>query len=201
MRTAALAFGLGAALACTPAPPPPAFQDQAVEETEFRIAPSDVLVIRVWRSPEMSAEAPVLPDGTVTVPLVGAVPARGLTTTELEDAIAERLTDYITAPEVSVIVNQVNSKRVSVVGEVGRSGYVSIGTNTRVVEAISSAGGFSSFANRARVKIIRQTDQGEVEYRFNYDAYVGDGWYGLFGVDARGTNVKLQPGDVIVVPD
>jgi polysaccharide export outer membrane protein len=198
---AALALGLGAGLGCAPAPPPPAFQDQAVEETEFRIAPSDVLVVRVWKSPEMSAEAPVLPDGTVTVPLAGAVPAQGLTTVELEDAIAERLTDYITAPEVSVIVREVNSKRVTVVGEVARPGNVNIGVNTRVVEALSSAGGFSAFANRARVKVIRRTEQGEVEYRFNYDAYVGDGWYGLLGVNAQGTNVRLQPGDVVVVPD
>ena len=77
--------------------------------------------MRVWKNPELSVEAPVLPDGTLTVPLAGTVSARGLTAAELEDLLAGKLAEYITAPEVSVIVLQVNSKRVSVLGEVQRA--------------------------------------------------------------------------------
>jgi polysaccharide export outer membrane protein len=182
-----------AALGCAPQVVPAAFQDEAVEESVYRIAPSDVLVVRVWKNTEISVEAPVLPDGTLSVPLAGSIFASGLTTSELEDAIAAKLTDYIATPEVSVIVTQVNSKRVSMVGELLRAGQVDIGVNTRVMDALSTAGGFTPFANRKRIKIIRRTETGEEEFTFNYDAYVAGG--------AAGTNVRLEPGDVVVVPD
>jgi polysaccharide export outer membrane protein len=169
------------------------FQDQTVEESEYRIAPSDVLQVRVWKNVELSVEAPVLPDGTLTVPLAGTVSAKGLTASELEDVISERLAEYIAAPEVSVIVAQVNSKRVSVLGEVPRSGPQTLAVNTRVVDAIANAGGFTAFANPRKIKVIRQTPEGELEFRFNYNAYQAG--------RAPGTNVRLQPGDVVVVPD
>ncbi len=195
------ALGLGLALGCATKPVPPEFRDEAVEQSEYRVGAADLVLVRVWKSPEASVEAPVLPDGTLTVPLAGVIAAQGLTTAELEDAIAERLAEYITAPEVSVIVQQINSKRASVVGEVQRPGFVGVGANTRVVEALSNAGGFTAFADRTHVKIIRSTENGEKEFNFNYDAYVGAGWYGLVGKKAPGTNVRLQPGDVVVVPD
>jgi polysaccharide biosynthesis/export protein len=190
----AAAFAAWTALvACGPPKVPPAFQDDAVEETEYRIAPADVLTVRVWKNPELSVEAPVLPDGTLTVPLAGSVTAKGLTTAELEDVVTQRLADYITAPAVSVIVSQVNSKRVAVVGEVNRGGSQTLAMNARVVDALSQAGGFTAFANRKKVRIIRRTPDGEISFRFNYDAYQAG--------HAPGTNVRLQPGDVIVVPD
>jgi polysaccharide export outer membrane protein len=191
---AALASGLVAALACSPGPIPPAFQEETVEETEYRIAPADLLSVRVWKNPELSIEsAPVLPDGTLTVPLAGTVSAKGLTSSELEDVIAAKLSEYITAPEVAVIVTQVNSKRVSVIGEVNRNGPQMLSVNARVVDALSNAGGFTSYANRRKVKIIRLTPEGEIEYRFNYDAFEAG--------RAPGTNVRLEAGDVVVVPD
>jgi polysaccharide export outer membrane protein len=107
--------------------------------------------------------------------------------------LSERLSEYIAAPEVSVIVIQVNSKRVSVVGEVNRNGPQMLAVNSRVVDAIAAAGGFTTYANRSKVKIIRQAPEGEVEYRFNYNAYQAG--------KAPGTNVRLQPGDIVVVPD
>jgi polysaccharide export outer membrane protein len=183
-----------AAAACGPQPIPPAFQEQTVEETEYRIAPADLLTVRVWKNPELSVDAvPVLPDGTFTVPLAGTVSGKGLTSAELEDVLSERLSEYIAAPEVSVIVTQVNSKRVSVVGEVNRNGPQMLAVNARVVDAIASAGGFTTYANRRKVKIIRQTPEGEVAFRFNYNAYQSG--------RAPGTNVRLQPGDIVVVPD
>lgn len=191
---AALLAAAAGAAACGPQPVPPAFQEQAVEETEYRIAPADLLSVRVWKNLELSVEsAPVLPDGSYTVPLAGTVSAKGLTAAELEDVIAERLSEYISAPEVSVIVIQVNSKRVSVVGEVLRNGPQMLAVNSRVVDAIAAAGGFTNYANRRKVKIIRHTTDGDVEYRFNYNAYAAG--------NAPDSNVRLQPGDVVVVPD
>jgi polysaccharide export outer membrane protein len=181
------------ATACGPASIPPAFQEQAVQESEYRIAPADELEIRVWKNPELSILGPVLPDGTISVPLAGVVTAKDLTAGELEDVIASRLTDYITAPEVSVVVRQVNSKRVSVIGEVQRSGSQSLAVNARVMDALAAAGGFTPYANKRKIKVIRYTPEGEVSFRFSYPAFNGGG--------APGTNVLLQPGDVIVVPD
>jgi polysaccharide biosynthesis/export protein len=192
-RTLGACAAAGLLAACGASPVPPAFQDDAVAQSEYRIAPADVLTVRVWKNPELSLEAPVLPDGTFNVPLAGTVTAKGLTATELEDVIAQRLADYITAPEVSVIVTQVNSNRVAVVGEVNHNGPQNISVNARIVDAIAQAGGFTTFANRKKVKLIRRTPEGEIEFHFNYDAYESG--------HGPGTNVRLQPGDVIVVPD
>lgn len=191
--SAAAAVAVMLVTACGPSKIPPAFEEQTVEETEYHIAPADELEIRVWKNPELSILGPVLPDGTITVPLAGTVGAKGLTSGQLEDVIASRLTDYITAPEVSVVVRQVNSKRVSVIGEVLRSGPQSLAANARVMDALAGAGGFTAYANKRKIKVIRYTPEGEVSFRFSYPAFNGGG--------APGTNVLLQPGDVIVVPD
>jgi polysaccharide export outer membrane protein len=190
---AGLTAWLVLALACANAPVPPEFQDEAIKAEVFRIAPADVLIIRVWKNPELSVEAPVLPDGTISVPLASSVQVAGLTTAELEDVLAKKYEEYITAPEVSVTVSEVNSQRVSVVGEVVRQGWVSLYTDTRVVEAISSAGGFTAFADRRKVKIMRRLEGREIEYTFDYSSFVRG--------KAPGTNVRLQPGDVVVVSD
>jgi polysaccharide export outer membrane protein len=193
-RSAALLAWLAAAWsACAPSPVPPAFQDDAVPEGEYRIAPADRLVVRVWKQPELSVECPVLPDGAITVPLAGTISATGLTTAELEDAISARLSEYVTAPAVSVIVQEVNSKRVSVIGEVNRNGMQTVAVDARIMDALSQAGGFTNFANRKKIKIIRRSSEGELEFRFDYDAYKAG--------RAPGTNVRLKPGDTIVVPD
>jgi polysaccharide export outer membrane protein len=190
---AGLTAWLAVALACATGPVPAEFQDEAIKAEVFRIQAADILTIRVWKNPELSVEAPVLPDGTLSVPLAGAIPAAGLTTEELEDVLAAKYEEYIAAPAVSVTVAQVNSQRVSVVGEVARQGWVNLYTDTRVVEALSTAGGFTPFANRRKVKIIRRLEGREVEYTFNYEAFISG--------DAPGTNVRVQPADVVIVSD
>jgi polysaccharide biosynthesis/export protein len=193
LRAVGVYLGLGLGLACALKPVPPEFRDEAIKAETFRIGAADLLVVRVWKNPELSVEAPVLPDGSVSVPLAGTVSAQGLTTDELEEVLKEKLAEYITAPEVTVTVSQVNSQRVSVVGEVTRPGLVAIGTDTRVVDAISSAGGFTPYANKGRVKVIRRHEGRELSYLFNYNRFVDGG--------APGTNVRVQPGDVVIVPD
>jgi len=191
-ETATLICGLALSVACANTMPvPEEFGEERIDTVEYRIEPSDRLNIRVWKNPELSLEAPVLPDGTITVPLVGPVHAGGLTPDEMEDLVAAELVEFIATPEVSVIISQVNSKRASVVGEVNRQGPIGLASDVRVVDAISSAGGFTTFANKQKIRVIRPRGDGEVEFVFDYEAFVKG--------KAPGTNVLVQPGDVIVV--
>ncbi len=147
----------------------------------------------MWKNPDLSVEVPVRPDGKLSVPLLDDVQAEGLTVLELKEVITRDLTEYISNPDVTVVVQGIGSKYVFVLGEVVRSGPVPLSKDVRVLDALTTAGGFGPFADKKRVKVIRRQDGGEVEYRFNYDAYVAG--------KAPGTNLLLVPGDAIVVPD
>jgi polysaccharide export outer membrane protein len=163
-----------------------------MEKADYVIGAGDKLVIRVWKNPEFSLDVPVRPDGKISVPLLDDVQAEGLTALELKEVITRDLGEYITNPDVTVVVVAVN-KRIYVLGEVMRSGPIGLDIDLRVTDAIAAAGGFGTFADKKRVKVIRRSGGGEVEYRFNYDAYVAG--------KAPGTNLLLVPGDTIVVPD
>jgi len=164
-----------------------------MDQEEYVIGAADVLVVRVWKNPELSAEVTVRPDGKISVPLLDDIHAVGLTALELKEVITRELAEYVSNPDVTVVVRDVGSKYIFVLGEVARSGPVGAGREVRVLDAIATAGGFGPFADKKRVKIIRRQDGVEVEYRFNYDAYVAG--------KAPGTNLLLVPGDTIVVPD
>jgi polysaccharide export outer membrane protein len=173
-------------------PPPP--EEGAVAEGEYVIGVADVLRIDVWKSPDLTVSVPVRPDGKISMPLVDNVQADGLTTAELKELLTRELAEYVANPDVTVTVLQINSKRVNVIGEVARPGPVSLQSRLRVLDAISQSGGFNPFADKKRVKLIRNGADGALaEYRFDYDAYVAG--------RAPGTNLLLQPGDTIVVPD
>ena len=190
----ALLGAMALTLACATPEVPQAFTDEAFVEAEYRIASADILQVRVWKNPELSVTAPVLPDGHLTVPLVGQVLVRDLTTSECEDLIAAELAEFVAAPEVSVIVEQVNGKRVSVIGEVTRPGAQALSLNMRIVDALSLSGGFTPFADQRRVRLIRTVEgAGEQQFRFDFKAYAAG--------KAPDTNVLLLPGDVVVVPD
>jgi len=191
---AAAAAGMVLLAACGSALPPPPDPDP-MSRSEYVIGPADVLSIRVWKNPELSIEqVPVRPDGKISTPLVNDVQAAGLTPNQLKDVLAQRLGEYVTAPDVTVIVAQMNSRRVSVVGEVARPGPVPIMADTRVLDAITYAGGFTQFANRDRVDVLRRQPDGSVlKYRFDYGDYVSG--------KAPHANFLLQIDDTIVVPD
>lgn len=182
-----LAFGCAA----QGAPPPP--EPAPGERGEYVIGIPDLLKIVVWRNPELSVEVPVRSDGKISVPLVDDVQAEGLTAEELKEVLTEALSEYVTAPDVTVIVEQINSHTVTIVGAVGRSGQLPLVRQTRVLEAIATMGGFTPWARRDRVKIIRPTESGTVEYVFNYGAYASG--------KAPASNLLLKPGDTVVVPD
>ncbi len=186
----------GAGCASYPPPPPDEVNIGAFspESPDYEIGPADVLRVQVWRSPELSADVPVRPDGRISLPLLDDVHVAGLTTGELRERLAEEFSEFVSAPDVSVMVSQVNSKRVHVVGEVSRPGALPLVTELRVLDAISLVGGFSPFANKRKIRILRPAEGGAVEeYRFNYSSF-------LRGNDPE-TNLILRPGDTILVQD
>jgi len=160
----------------------------------YLIGVTDVLIINVWKNPELSVEVPVRPDGMISVPLIDDVQAEGLMPQELKEVIARELEEFVTAPDVTIVVSQMNSRFVSVVGEVRQDTRILLTREMRVLEAIAHVGGFSTFADKSDVRIVRRRPDGaEVEYRFNYNAYIKG--------KAPGTNIVLRPGDTIIVPD
>jgi polysaccharide export outer membrane protein len=174
---------LGLVMACAaPAPPSPEFEARP-KEGAYVIGVADRIHVGVWQNQGLTLDGvPVRPDGKITMPLIDDVQAAGLTTDELKAVITEELREFVADPVVTVAVLAPNSQRAFVLGEVRSSGPITLSLETRILDAITSAGGFSTF----------YVDGRELEYRFDYDAYV-DG-------DAPGTNVLLRPGDTVLVP-
>jgi polysaccharide export outer membrane protein len=198
MKTFAARMGLvcallGAVLGCrSPQPPPPEFE-AAPKEGEYIIGPADHLRIDVWQNEKLTlAEVPVRPDGKVTVPLIDDVQAAGLTPDELKTSITEKLSEYIQNPTVTVVVLAPLSKRAYVLGEVRSPGPISLGAEMSVLDALTAAGGFTPFAKKSSVRVLRRIDGKELDYTFDYDAFVAG--------RAPGTNVLLHPGDTVLVP-
>lgn len=172
-------------------PPPP---EQPVGEGEpYVIGVPDELEVRVWRHSDLSVSVPVRPDGKITVPLIDDVQAEGLTPEELKAVVTQQLSEFIAGADVTVIVREMRSKTVAVMGGVARSGLIPLSRNTRVLDVIAASGGFTTFARKSEVKILRNTDTGQVEYRFDYNRFIRGG-------DVA-SNILLVPGDTVVVPD
>ncbi len=184
-----IVFVVGCAGAGAPPPPEP----EAGEREAYVIGIPDLLRIVVWQNPELSIEVPVRRDGKISVPLVDDVQAEGLSPEELKEVLTEALAEFVTAPEVTVIVQQINSHVVTVVGGVARSGQIPLVRQMRVLEAIATMGGFSVWAKKNQVKIIRQNGNETIEYVFNYGAFSSG--------KAPASNLLLQPGDTVVVPE
>ena len=159
---------------------------------EYQIGPEDVLDIMVWKNPELSRTVPVRPDGKVSLPLVNDIQAAGLTPSELRTQVALRLEDYVPQPEVAVIVREVHSVKVAVVGAVRLPGRYEIRTPATVLEMIAMAQGLTEFANKSGITVLRQQSGGTTtRIPFNYRKV------------AEGTeqeNFFVRPGDIIVVP-
>ncbi len=183
-----LAMGCAGGGAPFPAEPAPGTREPYV------IGIPDLLRIVVWRNPELSVEVPVRRDGKISVPLVDDVQAEGLSPHELKEVLTEALAEYVTAPDVTVIVQQTNSHTVTVIGGVARSGQIALTRQMRVLEAIATMGGFNAWAKKDRIKIIRKLDGNEtVEYVFSFGAFASG--------KAPDSNLLLRPGDTVVVPE
>jgi polysaccharide biosynthesis/export protein len=161
-------------------------------DAEYKIGPQDMVRIDVWKEPEITRTIPVRPDGKISLPLLNDVQASGLTTLELGKAIHDGLTKYLTNPEVTVTVTEINSRRVYITGEVTRAGAFPLLPNMTVLQALSSAGGFTQFAKLKSIYVLRNEGGKQVKHPFSYKEVVKG--------KNREENILLQPGDVIVVP-
>ncbi len=199
VRTLSARIAVLVALACSvllsacatnaPSPPP---EMVAGERKPYVIGVTDVLAISVWKNAELSVAAPVRPDGKISVPLLDDVQAEGLTPQELKEVLTEALSEFIAAPDVTVLVREMNSQTVYLLGEgVAANGALPLRKEMRVLEAIATMGGFTVWAKKSRVRILRKSQTGMVEYVFNYGAYLAG--------KAPDSNIVLQAGDTIVV--
>lgn len=159
----------------------------AVDPKTYRIGAEDIVKIVVWREAELSGPMMVRPDGKITMPLIGELQAEGLTPDELAKAITEALKDKLTRPEVFIQVQQVNSKKYFVTGEVNRTGSFPMVTPITVFEALGIAGGLREYANKKNIVIVR----GNERLKFNYNEVVD-------GKNLK-QNITLQNGDHIIV--
>jgi len=159
----------------------------------YVIGVTDRLTIAVWKNAELSLQVPVRADGKISVPLLDDVQAEGLTPEELKEVITQEFSEYVSAPDVTVIVAGMDSKTATIMGGISRTGEIPLHKETRLLQAIAKMGGFSSFARKNDVRVLRPTDQGIVEYHFDYGSFLAG--------KAPGTNIVLQPGDNVVVPD
>jgi polysaccharide biosynthesis/export protein len=159
--------------------------------TAYQIGPEDVLEISVWKNPELSRTVPVRPDGKVSLPLVNDIRAAGLTPIDLRDQVTAKLSEYIPAPEVSVIVREVHSRKVTVAGAVKLPGRFELKSTMTVLEVIALAQGLTDFASRDRIVILRQNGQKTERIPFNYRK-INDA--------SQQDNFLIRPGDIVFVP-
>ena len=158
----------------------------------YRIGPEDTLQIAVWKNEAISKTVPVRPDGMISLPLVNDVRAAGLTPMELRDQLANKLAEYIPNPEVSVIVTDVRSFKVSVLGEVAKPARYELKSWTTVLDVLALAGGLTEFAARSRIVILRHEGRTLKRIPFNYNKAIG--------ADGEQANLDLRPGDIVLVP-
>ena len=165
----------------------------ATSDPNFVIGPEDVLAINVWKEPELSRTVPVRPDGMISLPLVNDVKASGLTPMQLSVSLTEKLRKFMTDPQVTVIVQTINSRKIHIVGEVNRQGTYPMLPGMTVLQALSGAGGFTQYANTKKIYVLRQADNGRQDkIPFNYKEVIQ-------GKKAE-QNIELKSGDTIVVP-
>ncbi len=158
---------------------------------EYVIGPEDVLHVAVWKEADLTATLPVRPDGKISLPLLNDVQAAGLTPIQLADSVTEKLKKFISDPRVTVVVTQINSKRVYLVGEVSHAGPLPMLPNMTVLQALASAG-MNQFANTKKIYILRTENGKQEKLPVNYSK--------LLKGEEMDRNYPLKPGDTIVVP-
>lgn len=162
--------------------------------SDYVIGPEDVLEITVWRNADLSKVAAVRPDGRISLPLIGDVGAAGKTVVQLAAAISERLKEFKENPQVSILVKEVNSYAIYVLGEVSKPGKYPLKSKTTLLQAITLASGFTPAAARNKIVVFRFGEQGgkDLKIKASYDDIIMG--------DESLANIQLRPGDTIVVP-
>lgn len=166
-------------------------EPMSVAGPDYVIGADDNLHISVWKEPDLTNTLPVRPDGKISMPLLNDVQAAGLTPMQLADSLTEKLKKYLADPRVTVVVTQMNSQRIYVLGEVLHSGAIPLLPNMTVLQALATAG-FTQFANTKNIYVLRTQNGKQQKMPFNYrQAMKGD---------TVAQNINLKPGDTIVVP-
>ena len=191
------------ALAQTPAQKPPASKPPGPApqgigpavpvEAGFTIGPEDVLGVIVWREPDVSSDVTVRPDGMITLPLVRDVKAAGLTPQELTDRVQTSLREFITDASVTIVVRQMNSRKVFITGEVAKPGAYALASPMTVMQLIAVAGGLTEFAEGKSISVMRVEGGRTKTFPFDYKN-VANG-------KKPAQNIALKPGDTVVVPE
>ena len=161
---------------------------------EYFIGPEDVLNITVWRNTDLSKEVTVRPDGRISLPLIGDITAVGRTAAQLSEDISAKLKEYKENPQVSIVVKEVNSYAIYVLGEVVKPGKYPLRSKTTLLQAITIASGFTQTAARNKIVVFRfaKDGGGQIKMKASYDDIVLR--------DGSNQNIELKPGDQIVVP-
>jgi len=166
-----------------PVPPPSA---------QYTIGPEDVIKIDVWKEPQLSSSVPVRTDGKISLPLIHDVYVVGLTPLHLQEELTRMLSKYVENPTVSVIIEEINSLKIFVTGNVQQPGVFNVKREVNLLQAIALAGGFTEWANKRNIKIFRKQGASEQVIKINYNKIISGKHPEL--------NIPLQPGDSIVVP-
>ena len=160
---------------------------------EFVIGVGDVIAVNVWKEAEISRVVPVRSDGRITLALIGEIEARGLTAKQLEHEVSTRLKDFVSDPEVTVIVQEIKSRNFNILGQVQHAGTFPLTHPISVLDAIALAGGFRDFAKTKSLYVLRQKPDGSwTRLPFNYKEAIK----GL----SPAQNLVLENGDTLVVP-
>jgi len=173
----------------TVAAPPAA---AVVAPADYVIGPEDQLSIVFWRDKELSADVVVRPDGKISLPLLNDVQASGLTPEQLRVSVLDQAKRYIEDPTPSVVVKQINSRKVFITGEVEKPGTYPLIGPTTVLQLIATAGGVKEYAEREKIVVLRNEAGKQVNYRFNYKEVIQQ--------KNPQQNIQLKPGDTVVVP-
>ncbi len=187
-----LVLGAGSARAQKASPMNAAAATPSVAGPDYIIGPDDVLSIVFWRDKDISSEVAVRPDGRISLPLLNDVQAGGLTPLQLRDRLTKAAEEFVEDPNVTVVVRQINSRKVFVTGEVAKPGPYSLTTPTTVLQMLAMAGGLREYADAKHIVIMRTENGRPTSYAFNYK-----------DVAKRKNlrqNIELKPGDTIIVP-
>ena len=178
-----------------PAPRPTAptsLPEGVTTPTGYTIGADDVLIVIFWQDKEMSGEVTVRPDGKITLPLINDVQAAGLAPTQLRDSIEEAAAKFLREPNATVVVKQINSRKVYITGQVTRPGSYSLTVPTTVLQLIAMAGGLAEYADKEKVVVLRTENGKLASYRFNYKEVAQQ--------KNLNQNILLQIGDTVLVP-
>ena len=164
----------------------------ASAQEAYRLNPGDILSISVWNEDALQQEVMVLPDGTISFPLVGILKVSNSTPEEVQIELKEKLSRLIPDPEINLTVQSVAGNNFFIIGKVNKPGMFPMNSPTDVVQALSLAGGFTTYADSDDIQILRRTGEKQIIIKFDYSK-IADG-------KALETNILLHSGDTIVVP-